>query len=170
MSFDFQAAYEDLNPADDDYRFCAALAHELRADHVLDRGCGTAVLACLLAAAGHAAVRIDPAAEMLRVARAKPGAERLGFSDVADSASVDLAIMSGHVAQVFEKDQDWQEVLVQLHLALISGGTLAFATRNPRARGWEAWAREQTRQTLNTVEGRVEFWHETVDVDLPHVT
>lgn len=174
VPFGFQAAYEDLNATDDDYRFYAALAHELRAHQVLDLGCGTGVLACLLAAAGHTVMAIDPDPEMLRVARAKSGAEqvdwRLGFSDAADSSSADLAIMSGHVAQVFDEDQDWQEVLAQLHRALHPGGTLSFETRNPQARGWEAWTREQSLQTLKTAAGRVEFWHETIDVDLPHVT
>jgi len=30
VSFDFQAAYDELNPADDDYRFYAALAASAR--------------------------------------------------------------------------------------------------------------------------------------------
>ncbi len=173
VSFDFQAAYDELNPADDDYRFYAALARELGSTRVLDLGCGTGVLARLLVGRGHAVVGIDPDPDMLRVARAKPGAEqvdwRLGYSDSADTGSVDLAVMTGHVAQVFVEDEDWRTVLTHLHRALAPGGTLAFETRNPGARGWEAWTREATLRTMNTDEGPVEFWHETVEVDLPCV-
>lgn len=174
MSFGFQAAYDDLNPADDDYRFYASLAQELRAARVLDLGCGTGVLARLLAAGGHAVVGIDPDPEMLRVARAKPGAGsvdwRLGYAGSADASSADMVVMTGHVAQIFIEDEDWHAVLVQLHRALVPGGTLAFEVRNPAARGWEAWTREKTLRVVETGEGAVEFWHDTVDVDLPRVT
>jgi SAM-dependent methyltransferase len=174
VSFDFQAAYDDLNPADNDYLFYASLAHELGAARVLDLGCGTGVLARLLAAGGHAVVGIDPDPEMLRVARTKPGAEsvdwRLGYVDSADASSVDMVVMTGHVAQVFIEDEDWQAVLAQLHRALVPGGTLAFEVRNPAARGWEAWTRKKTLRVVETGEGPAEFWHETVDVDLPRVT
>jgi len=174
VSFDFQEAYDELNPAHDDYRFYAALARELSSTRVLDLGCGTGVLALLLAARGHAVVGIDPDPDMLRVARAKPGAEqvdwRLGYSDSAETGSVDLAVMTGHVAQVFVEDEDWHAVLRHLHRALAPGGTLAFETRNPGARGWEVWTREATLRTVHTDAGSVEFWHETVEVDLPRVT
>ena len=173
MAFDFQAAYDELNPADHDYRFYAALAHELGSTRVLDLGCGTGVLARLLAGRGHTVVGIDPDPDMLRVAREKPGAERvdwrLGYSDSADTSSVDLAVMTGHVAQVFVEDEDWHAVLTHLHRAIVPGGALAFETRNPGARGWEAWTREATLRTVHTDEGRIEFWHETVEVDLPRV-
>src|SRR5690349_10474165 len=111
---------------------------------------------------------------MLRVARGKPGAEavdwRLGYVDCADASSVDMVVMTGHVAQVFIEDEDWQGVLAQLHRALLPGGTLAFEVRNPAARSWEAWTREKTLRVVDTDEGQVEFWHDTVDVDLPRVT
>lgn len=174
VAFDFQAAYDDLNPADDDYRFYASLAHELDAARVLDLGCGTGVLARLLAGRGHTVVAVDPDPDMLRVARGKPGAERvdwrLGYSEDADTASVDLAVMTGHVAQIFVDDDDWSTVLAELHRAIAPGGVLAFETRNPGARGWEAWTRDATLRTVQTDEGRVEFWHETVEVELPCVT
>lgn len=174
VSVDFQAAYDDLNPADDDYRFYASLARRMRAGRVLDLGCGTGVLARLLAAGGHAVVAIDPDPEMLRVARGKPGADsvdwRLGYADSSDESSVDLVVMSGHVAQVFVEDEAWKAVLEQLHRALVPGGTLAFEVRNPTACGWEDWTRETTLRVVETGEGPVEFWHDTVDVDLPRVT
>ena len=168
MGFDFQAAYDELNPADDDHRFYAALAATLGARRVLDLGCGTGTLAHLLSRAGHAVVGIDPDPEMLRVARAKGDAGidwRLGRSDVADTGSVDLAVMSGHVAQVFTSDAAWDAVLADLHRALVPGGTLAFESRNPSARGWDHWTRDQTLRTV----GGTELWHETVDVSLPLV-
>lgn len=167
MSFDFQAAYDELNPADHDYRFYAALAASLGAQRVLDLGCGTGTLARLLADAGHAVVAIDPDPEMLRVARAKDSRVdwRLGYSDVADPSSVDLSVMSGHVAQVFLEDEAWAAVLADLRRALVPGGTVTFESRTPTARGWEGWTRAHT---LRTVDG-VEFWHETADVSLPLV-
>ncbi len=173
MSFDFQAAYDELNAADDDYRFYAALAKERGASRVLDLGCGTGVLARLLASNGHAVVGIDPDPDMLRVARDRPGAEhvdwRLGYSDSADTGNADLALMTGHVAQIFVEDESWRTTLAHLHRALARGGTLAFETRNPTARGWEAWTRDATLRTVSTDEGSVEFWHETVEIDLPRV-
>lgn len=174
VPFDFQAAYDQLNADDHDYRFYAAVTHELRAEHVLDLGCGTGTLARLLASNGHTTVGIEPDPDMLRVARSKPGAEkvdwRLGYSDSADPGSADLAIMTGHVAQVFVEEESWQGVLQHLNRALRVGGTLAFETRNPRARGWERWTREATLRTVPTEEGAVEFWHETVSVALAQVT
>lgn len=174
VPFDFQAAYDQLNAGDHDYRFYAALAQEVHAHHVLDLGCGTGTLARLLASSGHAVVAIDPDPDMLRVARTKPGAEkvdwRLGYSDSADTACADLAVMSGHVAQIFVEKESSNMVLNHLHRALRTGGTLAFETRNPRTRGWERWTREATQRTVNTDEGAVEFWHETVNVALPLVT
>lgn len=165
MSFDFQASYDELNPADHDYRFYAALPGA----RVLDLGCGTGTLALLLASSGRSVVAIDPDPEMLRVARAKGdvGVDwRLGDSSVAPSASVDLAVMSGHVAQVFTSDDAWATALADLHRALVPGGTLAFETRNPSARAWECWTRADTLRNV----GDVEFWHETVDASLPLVT
>ncbi len=77
--------------------------------------------------------------------------------------------MSGHVAQVFRHDDAWAAALHDLHRALIPNGTLAFESRNPTARAWEQWNRQATLRTLDTKEGRVEFWHETAWVSLPLV-
>ena len=173
MAWDFAAAYDELNADDDDYRFYAALADELRATRALDLGCGTGTLTRLLAAGGRAAVGIDPDPQMLRVARERPGAEqvdwRLGGSERADTGAADFAVMTGHVAQVFRSDEAWSGVLADLHRALVPGGTLAFESRNPAARAWERWTRQQTLRTLSRPDGPVEFWHETASVSLPLV-
>jgi 2-polyprenyl-3-methyl-5-hydroxy-6-metoxy-1,4-benzoquinol methylase len=70
VSFDFQAAYDELNPADDDYRFYAALAARAGAVRAADLGCGTGTLARMLADGGARVTGADPDPAMLRVARA----------------------------------------------------------------------------------------------------
>jgi len=174
MAFEFQAAYDELNPADDDYRFYADLAARLAAASVIDLGCGTGTLARLLAARGHRVVGIDPDPDMLRVAEGKGACGqiewRLGYRDRADTGAADLFVMSGHVAQVFLDDEAWMQVLRDARRALRPGGTIAFESRNPAARGWERWTRDQTLRTVGSGGDRTEFWHETVDVRLPLVT
>jgi SAM-dependent methyltransferase len=174
VSFDFHAAYDDLNPADDDYRFYAALAASAGANRAVDLGCGTGTLARMLAARGASVTGVDPDPEMLRVARSRDTDRRvdwrLGRSDVIDTESAEFAVMSGHVAQVFVEDDAWLAALRDLRRALVPGGLLAFESRNPGARKWESWTRELTLRTVETPGGAVEFWHETATVGLPRVS
>lgn len=174
MTFDFAAAYDALNSADDDYRFYAALADELGVRQVVDLGCGTGVLAVLLARGGRVVTGLDPDPEMLRAARERPGHELVTWRD-GDAAAMetgwaDLVTMTGHVAQVFLTDDDWLDTLAEIHRGLSPRGVVAFETRNPTARGWERWTRDQTLRVVDTADGPVEFWHETTDVDPPLVT
>ena len=69
--------YDALDPDRSDLDAYAALADELGATSVLDIGCGTGTLACLLARRGKRVTGIDPAAASLDVARRKPGAGRV---------------------------------------------------------------------------------------------
>jgi SAM-dependent methyltransferase len=174
VGFDFQAAYDELNAAVDDYRFYAALAASAGVSRAVDLGCGTGTLARMLASRGASVTGVDPDPEMLRVARSKDPAGRIdwrpGYSDVIDPESAEFAVMSGHVAQVFTEDDAWLAALRNLRRALVPGGLLAFESRNPGARKWEAWTRELTLRTVETPAGAVEFWHETVTVDLPLVS
>jgi SAM-dependent methyltransferase len=173
VSFDFQAAYDELNPADDDYRFYAALAASAAVTRAIDLGCGTGTLALKLASGGATVTGVDPDPGMLRVARSRDPEGRidwrLGCSSVLQTASAEFAVMSGHVAQVFVEGDAWLTALRDLHRALVPGGLLAFETRNPAGRKWEDWTRELTLRTVETPEGPVEFWHETAAVDLPRV-
>ncbi|MGI8613120.1 MAG: class I SAM-dependent methyltransferase [Nocardioidaceae bacterium] len=173
-TFDFQAAYDELNPTDDDYRFYVDLAASLGATRAVDLGCGTGTLARSLASRGLEVVGVDPDPDMLRVAGSKDRNAwvdwRLGYSDVLEPELGDFAVMSGHVAQVFTDDEAWIAALSDLHEALVEGGTLAFESRNPSARKWKGWTRELTLRTVDTPDGGVEFWHETAAVSLPVVS
>lgn len=174
MPFDFGAAYEALNPDDADYRFYSELADTITAARVCDLGCGTGVLASLLAASGREVVGVDPDPAMLRIARARPGGERVrwvqGYAGDLPSQWADLIVMSGHVAQVFVTDEDWAATLGHLRRALRDGGTLAFEMRDPAAKAWEGWTRAGTLRVVETDSGPVEFWHETTRVSRPLVT
>ncbi|MGN6246178.1 MAG: class I SAM-dependent methyltransferase [Motilibacteraceae bacterium] len=178
MPFAFQDAYDELNAADEDHRFYLELALARRARTVVDLGCGTGTLARLMAQHGIDVVAVDPDPEMLRVARSKPavmgGSGRiewwLGDSSVVRPSNADLAVMTGHVAQVFLDERSWQQTLADLRAALNPAGTLALESRNPGRRLWEEWSRTQTSRTLATPDGEVELWHETVQVEPPLVT
>ena len=153
-----------------------AIAREFQARTVLDVGCGTGTLACVLAGDGLDVVAVDPAAASLDVARRKPGADRVGWI-VGDATSLppaleaDLATMTGNVAQVFVRDADWHATLAGIRNALAPSGRLVFETRDPAKRAWKNWTRERS---LRRVEisgiGRVTSWVEVTEVSPPLVS
>ena len=67
--------YDPLDPDRSDLDTYLAMAGEFGARKVLDVGCGTGTLACLLAGHGLEVTAIDPAVASLAVARRKPGAD-----------------------------------------------------------------------------------------------
>lgn len=135
-----------------DLEVYAALVVELGARSVIDVGCGTGELAVRLARRGVGVVGVDPAAASLDVARRKAGAERVRWIEgdatriaaELPTASADLAVMTGNVAQVFVADDDWLATLAAIHASLRPGGHLVFETRRPEVRAWEAWVQERT--------------------------
>ena len=88
---------------------------------------------------------VDPSPAILDVARHRPDGERVrwieGDASLLDEAEYDLAIMTGHVAQVITDDQRWRETLAATYRALRPGGRVTFESRNPSAREWTTWTR-----------------------------
>ncbi len=163
------AIYDAENSGRQDIDFYLTLAAELSAEVIVDLGCGTGVLACDLASTGAGVTGVDPAAAMLDVARRRTGAELVtwieGDATKLGNGVADLAIMTGHVAQVFVGDAEWDQVLSHLFRALRPGGRLTFETRNPDAAGWTKWTRVQTEERFSP-DGAQAFlsWVEVTDV------
>jgi hypothetical protein len=79
--------------------------------------------------------------------------------------AVDLAFMTGNVAQVFVTDEQWAAALGRVRAALRPGGRLVFESRDPARRAWLAWNREQTYRRV-TIPGadEVETWTDLTGV------
>lgn len=164
------AIYDALEADRSDLDVYAGIATELGARRVLDVGCGTGTFAILLAERGFEVTGVDPALASLDVARAKPGGERVhwihGDAMSLPRVQVDLATMTGNVAQAIVAPSGWEATLRGIHEALRPGGSLVFETRDPAFRAWEAWNREAS-YGVTEIDGvgTVESWHELTDVD-----
>jgi SAM-dependent methyltransferase len=142
---------------------------------VLDLGCGTGTLALVLAARGVEVIGVDPAAGSLRVAQAKAGADRVrwihGDATALPPMRVDLATMTGNVAQAIVDPADWDRTLRGVHGALRPGGRLVFETRDPAYRAWRGWTRAATWRSVDLPgAGALEHWVDLIDVYGPVVT
>jgi ubiquinone/menaquinone biosynthesis C-methylase UbiE len=138
------AMYDALDPDRSDLAVYSAIADELGARRLLDVGCGTGTFALLLTDAGLEVTGLDPAAASLDVARAKPGAERvrwiLGDATALPPLEVDLATMTGNVAQAIVDEAVWDETLRGVYKVLRPGGYLVFETRDPAREAWREWS------------------------------
>jgi SAM-dependent methyltransferase len=169
------AVYDALNPyaCGTQPDFYLRTARECGARSVVEVGCGTGLITRLFLAEGYDVTGIDPSAAMLEVARARPGAAHARWihGDVGALVAgapvlgrVDFAFMAGHVAQFLVSDASWRNALHVLRAALRDGGHLAFESRNPGAREWEAWSASARDPAVDTPEGPVERWIEVGDV------
>jgi SAM-dependent methyltransferase len=168
------AIYDPLDPDRSDLDVYAAIVNELGATRVLDVGCGTGCFALLLAENGLEVVGVDPARASLDVARAKPGADRVHWIDgdatTLPPLSVDVATMTGNVAQAIVDDVHWDATLRGINGALRAGGHLVFETRDPAREAWREWHDEAHEIAEIDGVGVVEHWGELTDVSLPLVT
>jgi SAM-dependent methyltransferase len=169
------AIYDALDVDRSDLDVYAGIAEELGARRVLDVGCGTGTFAILLADRGFEVTAADPALASLDVARAKPGGDRVrwihGDATSLPRLQVDLATMTGNVAQAIVEPSDWDATLSGLYDALRPGGCLVFETRDPADRAWERWNRAAS-HSITEIDGigAVENWHEVTDVNGPLVS
>ena len=165
--------YDVFDGDRDDLTAYLGLVAELGAERVLDVGCGTGNFALLLAGRGRTVTGLDPAAASLSLARAKPGAAAVtwlhGDATALPPLQVDLAVMTGNVAQVFVTDEDWAATLCGLHAAVRPGGHLVLETRRLERRAWEEWNGQTVRRAVPGV-GEVELRTEVTDVALPLVS
>lgn len=155
--------YDVLDPDRSDLDAYVELLAELEATSVLDVGCGTGTLACLLARNGLDVTGVDPAGASLDVARGKPGAERVtwvhGDATTLPLLQVDVAVMTANVAQVFLTDDAWLATLSGIRGALRPEGHLVFETRVPDRKAWLEWDREHTWSRTDVPDvGVVETW------------
>jgi SAM-dependent methyltransferase len=155
--------------------YVAMLVDEFGARTVLDIGCGTGTLACLLARRGVEVIGVDPAIASLEVARTKPGAESVrwiaGDATSLPRVQVDAAVMTGNVAQVFVSDEEWERVLTAVRAVLGPDGRFVFETRDPERRAWREWDRAHSlTRTVIPVVGAVTAWYDVTGVDLPLVS
>jgi SAM-dependent methyltransferase len=169
------AIYDALDADRRDLDAYIALVEEFAARRVLDVGCGTGTFALLLAARGIDVTGVDPAAGSLAIARSKPGAERVrwihGDARALPPMQVDLATMTGNVAQAIVDPQDWDATLGGVHAALRPGGRLVVETRDPARRAWEEWNRAASERTTHIAGvGAVRTWVDVTDVRGPLVT
>jgi SAM-dependent methyltransferase len=163
------SVYDPLDPDRSDLGVYMAIVDEFAAQSVLDVGCGTGTFACLLANLGVSVIGLDPAAASLAVARTKLGASKVhwiqGDVTALPPLQVELATMTGNVAQVFVDDVEWVSTLSVIRAALTPQGHLVFESRIPEDRAWLRWRRESslTRVTIPGI-GSLEYWVEVTDV------
>ena len=161
--------YDPLDPDRSDLETYSAIVDEFGATSLLDIGCGTGTFACMQASRGMDVTGLDPAGASLEVARNKRGADRVawvhGEPDALPALQVDLATMTGNVAQVFVTDDEWSVTLRACHQALRPGGHLVFESRVPEEQAWLGWNREATYTRVVLVGvGPVAHWVEVTDV------
>src|ERR1700736_4727662 len=119
------AIYDALDPDRSDLDVYVTIAKELGARRVLDLCCETGTFALLLADRGLEVTGVDPAVASLDVARAKPNSERVrwicGDAKALPALQVDLATMTGNVAQAIVEPSDWEATLRGIYDALRPG-------------------------------------------------
>ncbi len=146
-----------------------SIAKELKARSILDIGSGTGCFAILASRQGFEVTGLEPAKASMDVAVQKPHADKvrwiLGDSTCLTDLGMDLAVMTGNVAQVFLEDHEWESNLIAIRKALNPKGHLVFEVRDPARKAWLEWNREKTYRRVNIPGiGNVEEWCDLISV------
>lgn len=185
--------YDPLDPDRTDLVAYLAMTEEFGARSVVDLGCGTGVLAMLMAEQGLEVVGIDPSLESLIVAQRNDpparvisihGEERSvplladrvtwihGVAQDLPDLQVDLVVCTGNaMQQAFLHDADWAELLGAVHRVLKPGGRFIFETRDPAVRAWEVWNPVESRDRFEVPGyGPITVWNEVTEVTESPIT
>lgn len=162
------AIYDTANGIGEYKNFYLDLAKKFSPKSILDIGAGSGLLTSELAKLGPKIVGIEPSKELLAIARQRPGCEGVrwveGYVQQLDDTKVDLAIMTGHVAQFFLDDKSWHAALTKIHDALNTGGHLVFESRNPLVPTFGTWPTTTSHRKLtDPVVGEFEWWAENLN-------
>ena len=167
--------YDSFDVERVDLHHYVSVVKELSAQSVLDIGCGTGTLLCKLAENKLELVGVDRAQASLDIAGFKQGANRVqwfcGEVTTLPETKVDLALMTGNVAQVFTDNMNWKTTLLAIKNRLNSTGRFVFEARDPAQQGWLEWTKSRTFRKLDLPGiGIVEAWVELTNVSLPLVS
>lgn len=167
---DAAVLYDQLNPwgpSDDFY-----LAHVMRADSVIDVGCGTGTLLHRAREAGHRGrlVGIDPDRASLDRARRRGDVEwvRGRAADIAWTDAFELAVMASNAFQCLVADGEIRASLLAIRKAVT--GRFVFETRNPAYRQWEEWHPGNATEVVDHHGAPLRVEHRVESVDAGVVT
>lgn len=147
--------YDQLHTWGKEDDFFMELLQLTKANKIADLGCGTGRVTIALAKAGYEVTGFDPNEEAIQRAQNKDHAESVSWiaGDSQDLAinSYDAVIMTANLAQVFITEESWRKVLQDVYTALKPGGHFIFDTRNPQAKAWEEWQKDETVDQLQDI-------------------
>ena len=147
--------YDQLHTWGKEDDFFMELLQLTKAKKIADLGCGTGRVTIGLAKAGYEITGIDPNEEAVLRAQNKDNAQSvswiIGDSQDLTTNAYDAVIMTANVAQVFISDESWNSVLQDVFTALKTGGHFIFDARNPQAKAWEEWQKDETVDELQDV-------------------
>lgn len=147
--------YDQLHTWGKEDDFFMELLQLTKAKKIADLGCGTGRVTIELAKAGYEVTGIDPNEEAVLRAQNKDNAQSvswiIGDSQDLTTNAYDAVIMTANVAQVFISEESWNSVLQDVFTALKPGGHFIFDARNPQAKAWEEWQKDETVDELQDV-------------------
>lgn len=172
--------YDLLNTGHADHNYYAKLAAHSQGP-VMELGCGTGAALLYIVNREKAEtwpfVGIDPAPQMLAIARSKAEAERVTWvegvlSDFESQQRFDLIFMTGHAFQCLLSDEEITDTFRAALRLLSPEGIFAFETRNPLCAPWENWRKgSHTDVTIVAHNGEsVRVWQEVQEIRAGFVT